>query len=166
MSADIKKTPPHGEPKHHGAQAGYEKLDAHAGATYRAGFYILGTMFLVAALLVPAYSFLVRREASSQPPPANVIREAPRAPEGAFPRLVTSEPAVLAEYRKQEDEFLAGWGWVEKDRGIARIPVQEAMRIIGERGALPAFPAPAVPGATDAADPAAPTPAPGAGGRR
>ena len=53
MSADIKKTPHHGEPKHQDspthASAGYEKLDAHAGATYRAGLYILGTMFLVAA---------------------------------------------------------------------------------------------------------------------
>jgi hypothetical protein len=31
---------------------------------------------------------------------------------------------------------------VEKDKGIARMPIDEAMRIVAERG-LPSFPAPA-----------------------
>jgi hypothetical protein len=90
---DIKGTARHGAPKYQDspehAKAGYETLDAQAGATYRAGFYILGTMFVVAALLVPAFRFLVRQEARVQRPPANVIREAPKSPERAFPRLVT-----------------------------------------------------------------------------
>lgn len=164
--SDTRKTSPHGPEAHPpsggNAPHGYEKLDAHAGATYRAGVYILGTMFLVAALLVPAYRFLVRQEARTQAPPASVVRETDAAPaRGSFPRLVVSEPAVLAEYRRQEDEVLNGWGWVEKDRGIARMPVAEAMRIIGERGALPAFPAPAAAPAAVAA-----APDPGVGGHR
>jgi len=144
MSAD-KKTTHHTEttPPSPDASAGYEKLDAHAGATYRAGLYILGTMFLVAAVLVPAYRFLVREEARTQPPSAYVVRDAAKPPEGVFPRLVTSEPAALSDYRKKEDEALTSWGWVEKDRGIARMPVAEAMKIVGERGALPAFLSPA-----------------------
>lgn len=137
------------EKKHHGP--GYEVRDAHAGATYRAGLYILGTMFLVAAVLVPAYRFLVRHEAREQRPPASLVRETAAPAEGSFPRLVASEPAVLAEHRRGEEELLKGWGWVEKDRGIARMPIDEAVRIIGERGALPRFPAPA-------ATPAAPLP--------
>jgi hypothetical protein len=165
MSADIQKTPHHGEPDPKDSpthpSAGYEKTDAHAGDTYRAGLYILGTMFLVAAVLVPAYRFLVRQEARTQPTSAYVVRETAKPPEGAFPRLVTSEPAALAEYRKKEDEVLAGWGWVEKDRGIARMPVSEAIKIVGERGTLPAFPAAAA--AAAVADVAA---KPGAGGRR
>jgi hypothetical protein len=170
--ADIKKTARHGAPKYQDspehAKAGYETLDAQAGATYRAGFYILGTMFAVAALLVPAYRFLVHQEARSQRPPANVIGEAPKPREGAFPRLVTSEPAVLADHLRKEDELLESWGWVEKDRGIARMPVDEAIRIIGERGALPAFPAPPAPDAPAGAPGASPSPdaaKPEAGGR-
>jgi hypothetical protein len=123
---------------------GYERTDAHAGATYRAGLYILLTMFLTALVVVPMYRFLGRREASGQEPPATVVRPDAVAPGPAVPRLLVSEPSVLAAFRAQEEELLAGWGWVEKDEGIARMPIEEAMKIVAERG-LPAFPAPAVP---------------------
>ena len=62
----------------------------------------------------------------------------------------TSEPAALAEFRAQEDASSTSYGWVEKDRGIARMPIDEAMRIVAERGrcrrSRPAAPAPAPPG--------------------
>ncbi len=139
------KQDPHGP-------GGYEKTDAAAGATIRAGLYILATMFLTAAVLVPMYRFLGRREKAGQRPAATVLAPSARAAEPAFPRLVTSEPAALAGFRAQEDAFLTSWGWVEKDRGIARMPVGEAMKIVAARG-LPSFPAPAA------------TPAPAGGGR-
>lgn len=123
-----------------GPHGGYEKTDAEAGPTYRAGLYILGTMFLTALLLVPMYRSLGRREAAEQKPAASVLKPA-AAPAPTFPKLVTSEPAVLAEFRAQEDAFLASYGWVEKDKGIARMPIDEAMKIVAERG-LPQFPAP------------------------
>lgn len=133
---------------------GYETSDAHAGDTYRAGLYILGTMFLVAVVVVPLYRLFARREAASQRPPASVIREQPAQLAASFPKLVSSEPLVLAEFRRQEDEILNGYGWIEKDRGVARMPIAEALRIVGARGGLPTFPAPAVPaGATGGAAP-------------
>jgi hypothetical protein len=128
-------------PHEHG---GYERTDAHAGATYRAGLYILVTMFLTALVVVPLYRFLGRREAAGQEAPATVVRPDAVAPGPAVPKLLVSEPLALAEFRAQEAELLAGWGWVEKDQGIARMPIEEAMRIVAERG-LPAFPAPAAP---------------------
>jgi hypothetical protein len=161
MTAENRKdAPQHGDARHQDgpshAQAGYETLDAHAGATYRAGLYILGTMFLVAAVLVPMYSFLARRETRAQAPAATVIREQPAAAVPAFPKLVTAEPAVLAEFHRQEDELLNSYGWVEKDRGVARMPIAEAVRLVGQRGALPAFPA--APGTPN-------TPSPGTGAK-
>jgi hypothetical protein len=128
-------------PQHPGP-AGHERRDAHAGDTFRAGLYILATMFLVALLLVPMYRLLGREEARSQRPAATVLRPEAAAPVPAFPKLVTSEPLALAAFRAQEDALLTSWGWVEKDRGIARMPVAEAMRIVAGRGALPGFPAP------------------------
>jgi hypothetical protein len=120
----------------------YEKTDAHAGDTYRAGFYILGVMVLTALVLVPMYRFLGRSEARDQKPGASLVRPDAGAAVPAFPKLVASEPAVLAEHRAQEDAFLASYGWVEKDKGIARMPIEAAMKIVAERG-LPSFPAPA-----------------------
>jgi hypothetical protein len=124
----------------HDGPGGYEKTDARAGATVRAGLTILGVMFLTALVLVPMYRFLGRRERAEQKPAATVLKPDAVAP--SFPRLVASEPAALAEFRAQEDAFLAAWGWVEKDKGIARMPIDEAMKIVAERG-LPTFPVPA-----------------------
>jgi len=120
------------------SEHGYEQRDAHEGATLRAGLYILAVMFLVAALVVPFYRFLARGEAQAQPQPASVVAK-PKAAEPSFPRLVSAEPPVLAEFRRQEDALLTSYGWVEKDRGIARIPVAEAIRLVGARGSLPRF---------------------------
>lgn len=120
---------------------GYEKTDADAGDTYRAGLYILGAMVVTALFLVPMYRFLGRREAREQAPAATVLKADPKAAPTAFPRLVTSEPAALAEFRAQEDAFLTSYGWVEKDKAVARMPVDEAMKIVAERG-LPKFPGP------------------------
>jgi hypothetical protein len=141
----MSKHEPHG-------QGGYEKTDADAGATIRAGLYILGTMVLTALVLVPMYHFLGRREARDQEPAATVLRPDAAAPAPAFPKLATAEPAALAEFRAQEDALLAGYGWVEKDKGIARMPIDAAMKIVAKRG-LPKFPGPE------------PTPAPAGGAR-
>jgi hypothetical protein len=117
---------------------GYEKTDARAGATFRAGLYILATMVVTALLVVPFYRLLARVETAAQPPAAEVVKSAVSEPVASFPRLVESEPRVLAEFRAQEDALLTSYGWVEKDRGIARIPIDEAMKIVAARG-LPKF---------------------------
>jgi len=132
--------------------AGYEKTDAHAGDTYRAGLYILGTMVVTALVVVPMYRLLARQEAREQKPAATVLKADPNAGIAAVPRLVTSEPAVLAEFRAQENALLTSYGWVEKDKGIARIPIEVAMKWVAERG-LPKFPGPE------------PSPAPAGGAR-
>ncbi len=147
---DRKGPPQHGAVKYQEtephARRGYEVLDASAGATYRAGLYILGMMFVVAALVVPLYWLYARGETRDQPMATTVVRHAPQET-AAFPRLVASEPAVLRDFRRQEDALLDSYAWVEKDRGIARMPVSEAMRLVGQRGALPSFPAPPAGGA-------------------
>jgi hypothetical protein len=120
---------------------GYEKTDADAGDTYRAGFYILGVMVLTALVLVPMYRFLGRSEARDQAPAASLVKPDAGTAAPTFPRLVASEPPVLAAFRAQEEAFLASYGWVEKDKGVTRMPIDAAMKIVAERG-LPRFPGP------------------------
>jgi hypothetical protein len=125
--------------------SGYERTDAKAGASFRAGLYMLGMMFVTALLVVPFYRLLARSETAAQPPAAEVVESTVSEPAPSFPRLVESEPRVLAGFRAQEDALLESYGWIEKDKGIARIPIGEAMRIVSERG-LPTFEAPALAG--------------------
>jgi hypothetical protein len=121
-------------------KGGYERTDAAAGATFRAGLAILAIMVVTAVLVVPMYRLLARSETAQQPPPAEVVKTEMSEPVQSFPRLVESEPRVLAEFRKTEDALLSSYGWVEKDKGLVRIPIDEAMRLVVERG-LPRFPA-------------------------
>jgi hypothetical protein len=68
-----------------------------------------------------------------------VMREFPlaagqqsRVPPG--PRLQTNPRQDLRDLRSAEDSVLTGYGWVDKNAGIARIPIGEAMKLTVERG--------------------------------
>jgi hypothetical protein len=58
------------------------------------------------------------------------------APHGATaaPHLQIDPEADLAAYRATEQRQLAGYGWVDKQRGIVRIPIDEAIRDVAAAG--------------------------------
>ena len=55
--------------------------------------------------------------------------------EGA--RLMTNEPSVLQKQRAMEADVLNTYGWVDEKAGVARLPIEEAKKLILTRG-LPA----------------------------
>ena len=50
------------------------------------------------------------------------------------PRLQEHPPQDMRELRDKQQALLNGYGWVNRDAGVARIPIEEAMRIVVERG--------------------------------
>jgi hypothetical protein len=58
--------------------------------------------------------------------------ETARMPPG--PLLQESPAPDHTAFRAEEDAALSTYGWVDKGRGVARIPVEEAMRLLAERG--------------------------------
>jgi hypothetical protein len=57
------------------------------------------------------------------------------------PRLLTSEPTYLRQSRESEHQVLHGYGWADQKAGVARIPIDEAKKLMLERG-LPVRPDP------------------------
>lgn len=55
------------------------------------------------------------------------------------PRLQTDPEADLAAYVRKEDRLLDSYGWVDRQRGIARIPIEAAMQRLARTG-IPGFP--------------------------
>lgn len=53
------------------------------------------------------------------------------------PRLQTNPRQDLTDLRAQEDRLLTTYGWVDKNAGVVRIPIEEAMKTTVQRG-LPA----------------------------
>ena len=56
------------------------------------------------------------------------------------PQLLTNEPAALRQLRETEDQALHQYGWVDQAAGVARVPIDQAKKLLIERG-LPSRPA-------------------------
>ena len=50
------------------------------------------------------------------------------------PRLQEHPQQDMRELREKQEAILKGYEWVNRDAGVARIPIEEAMRIVVERG--------------------------------
>lgn len=55
------------------------------------------------------------------------------------PRLETDERTQLTDFIQKQDQKLLTYGWIDKDAGTVRIPIDRAMDLIAERG-LPVRP--------------------------
>ncbi len=57
------------------------------------------------------------------------------------PRLQVNAPEDLKKLREQEDSVLNSYGWIDKQKGIVRIPIDRAIEILTQRGLPPLKPA-------------------------
>src|SRR5207302_11164026 len=73
------------------------------------------------------------REPDTPQTQVKVLQEFPQ------PRLEDDERTELNDFRYQQDETLASYGWVDQSGGVARIPIDRAMQLIAQRG-LPTIP--------------------------
>jgi hypothetical protein len=82
------------------------------------------------------FQYFNAREANQPQPeyPLAVEQDKRLPPE---PRLQTNPREDLRELRAGEDETLSTYGWVDKNAGVVRIPIDEAMKLVIQRG-LPA----------------------------
>jgi hypothetical protein len=115
-------------------EVGRERSDVNVRAI--AGF-AAGLVILALAAHVALYWLLKhyeKRAAGSTTPmiAPSAGREIPPPP-----RLQVSPQADLAELRAAEERQLGSYGWIDKERKIARIPIDRAMELISQRG-LPA----------------------------
>ena len=74
------------------------------------------------------------RRIDSFPPASPVADVRPLPPP---PRLQVSPADDLRAMRQREAEVLESYGWVDRGKGVVRIPIERAMKLIAERG-LPA----------------------------
>ena len=123
-------------------------------AAFVAGLTVVGIfVYLVVFLLLRLFGGEAAREdaqlaPSSMAKPAAVGEE--RLP--PEPRIQANPEADMAALRLQEDAILTTYGWVDRAAGVARIPIDVAMKQVIEEGLPVREP--------DSAPPAAGTPAP------
>ena len=74
-------------------------------------------------------------------PAANTSARTIDSPAGpAAPRLQSAPQPDRAAYTLEKERLLSRYGWVDREAGIARIPLDEAMRLMATRagGSAPA----------------------------
>jgi hypothetical protein len=50
------------------------------------------------------------------------------------PRLQPDPHVALVPFIKNQEEILASYGWVDKEKGVARIPIERAMELVVKQG--------------------------------
>jgi len=113
--------------------AGYEKSDVSAKA-----IMWFAIAMVIAAIDMYVGLWLFERGLNRIYPeggPASRIGQ-PRI-EPPPPRLQSSPTAELQELRAAEEAVLSSYGWVNRDAGVIRIPIERAIDLTSQRG-LPA----------------------------
>lgn len=105
-----------------------------------AGGAIVVVTLLYAILMWPFAQRVFDRVRRSDPPASPITEAAERALPPA-PRLQPDPPKEIGELRQWERRILTTYGWVDRQTGIARIPLARAEELILEEG-LPEVPNP------------------------
>jgi hypothetical protein len=125
----------------------YERQDLSISGVllFLAGLAVI--CILSGVIIWAMYLYLERREAAQQPPQNPLVarqaetRKASDTDTAAFPtpRLQKDDVSEMDALRQHEIDTLSTYGWVDKQAGIVRIPIDRAIELTAQRG-LPARP--------------------------
>ena len=131
------------------------------GVSYRGIVWFIGiltgTTVVCQLLMWGLFGFLQRQTAKDDVRPAMMaapmgtpsIKDGHVVPATPIPapNLMVSEPLGLKEFRNTEDQSLTTYGWMDKNAGVMRIPIDRAKELLLQRG---------IPGGVNAPPAAAP----------
>jgi hypothetical protein len=120
--------------------AGYEHTDANVWQIAKFGLWLALTAIVVHFGLALMFRMQIEqsRVTGEQQYPLASTTE-PRLPPS--PRLQQFPRSEYYEFRVDEQQKLDSYGWVNKDAGVVHIPIEDAMRLVVERGTLESRPA-------------------------
>jgi hypothetical protein len=103
----------------------FERRDVEPWSVARLGLAVV--ILTVVAVLAALFAF---RALKGGPPDRRVASPA-LPPE---PRLQTDEPSDLARVQAAWHARLTTYGWVDRGAGLVHMPIDEAMRLVAQRG--------------------------------
>lgn len=111
-------------------KAGHETRDADVGSL----FLIISLLLLTGVIILLGIWILMRSLSNREAARDRAIVVAPATDAFPAPKLETRTGANLEQVRKQEEARLDSYGWVDRNAGVAHIPIDRAMEIILARG--------------------------------
>jgi hypothetical protein len=117
-------------------RAGHELSDLSPRNIALFGIILSATIIGVVIITYLLFDAFYTSDRRSQPPVSPLSFSPEPNPE---PRLLVTPGQDLKTMRAAEDALLNSYGWIDQEKGIARIPIQDAIEILGQRG-LPTRP--------------------------
>jgi hypothetical protein len=115
---------------------------------------LVAAVVVVALLMRGLLRYFDARMAQEAPPPsplAQGVRTPPEPRLQGAPGSVSSPAEDIRRFREQEGQMLNSYGWIDQQNGIIRIPIEQAKRMIEQKGLQATPPGPsqgaAAPGA-------------------
>lgn len=124
-------------------EIGYEIRDVDLGGALKATYVFLAFNVAMIAITVPIFwntifvpdnpMGLFSTENYGKP----IREERPsRLPQEPYPLIQTDRTAMtdIADLRKADAEQTDKYGWVDKNKNVARMPIEEAMKKVADQG--------------------------------
>lgn len=103
----------------------YERSDVSGRFVLR-----FAVVFVIVATALAALAVGLSRALWPEPPPEAALRDAPPM---RGPDLQANPAADLAAMRAEAQRRLDSYAWVDRERGVARIPIERAMELLVAR---------------------------------
>ena len=108
---------------------GYEATDPPVRTIVYSAFGLAAVTVLVCIVLAWGLRFLIAMESPGERNPLAPSNQLP--PE---PRVEVHPWEQIRELRAREEQTLDSYGWVDREKGIVRIPIDRAIDLTIERG--------------------------------
>jgi hypothetical protein len=117
----------------HAATVHHEETDVNIRAILLFAAGLIVTTVALSGVVWILYRYLDARESRQAQVeyPLAAQQEQRLPPE---PRLQTNPREDMRELREQEEQVLKTYGWVDRNGGVVRIPIDEAMKLMVQRG--------------------------------
>ena len=117
--------------------AEYEHTDIEPGIAGRFALWLGIAMLISGAIVYGTFWLFEGREESVSAQAQQFPLAAGQAKEPPTPRLQPQPFRDVYQLKSEQLEKLHSYGWVDQASGVVHIPIDEAMRIVGERGGIP-----------------------------
>jgi hypothetical protein len=127
------------DPARSSADVGYETTDVNPKTLLA---WVAGLAGMIVISIVAAWVFfdVLAGRAQRADPKISPLAATEQGPP-PDPKLIPDEPHDLSSVRREEEHVLDSYGWIDKGRGLIRIPIARAMDLVAKEG-LPSRPPP------------------------
>src|SRR5262245_46825188 len=126
------------EPHHDDVAHEASDINIRGVLRFAGGLLLLGAVVYVVVWIFLGYLKRQERASSAQLQFPLAVGQEDRVP--PEPRLQANPRQDMSDLRNEENQRLESFGWVDRNAGVVRIPIDEAMRLTLQRG-LPSRPA-------------------------